>query len=226
MSSPAPFRAVVFDLDGTLVETAPDLHATLAEVMGEIGIAAPDIASLRSMVGDGARVLIRRALDAAGHPADPVLLERLFDRFLARYTEMPCRGSHAYEGVPEVLAELAARGMALGVCTNKPQAPTEGLLAALGLAKWFGAVVGGDTLPVRKPDPEHALAVLRDLRVPPEQAILVGDSRNDLLTARAAAMPVVLVSYGYTSIPASELGADLVIDRFAELPAALARLAS
>ena len=219
-----PLRAILFDLDGTLVETAPDLHATLVDVTAELGVGAPSLAELRTMIGDGARVLIRRVLDAAGHPDDPELLERLFVKFLARYTADPCRLSFAYEGVVPVLETLAARPLALGVCTNKPYAPTLGLLEALDLARFFGSVVGGDSLAVRKPDPEHALAALRLLGVSPEQAIFVGDSTNDVLTARAAGMQVIVVSFGYTTIPPKDLGADLVVDHFAELPAAIDRL--
>ncbi|WP_027134294.1 phosphoglycolate phosphatase [Geminicoccus roseus] len=224
MPSSPRLRAVLFDLDGTLVESAPDLHATLVEVMAELGVTAPSLAELRTMIGDGARVLIRRALDAAGHPNDPELLERLFATFLDRYTAHPCRHSYAYDGVVPVLEALSARDLALGVCTNKPHAPTLGLLEALALSRFFQAVVGGDSLPVRKPDPEHALATLRLLDVPAEQAIFVGDSTNDVVTARAAGMKVIVVSFGYTNIPPRELGADLVIDHFADLPAAIERV--
>lgn len=224
MPIPDPLRAVLFDLDGTLVESAPDLHATLVEVTAELGVAAPSLPELRTMIGDGARVLIRRALDAAGHPDDPVLLERLFATFLARYTANPCRHSFAYEGVVPVLETLAARDLALAVCTNKPHAPALGLLDALDLTRFFAAVVGGDSLAVRKPDPEHAHATLRALGVEASQAIFVGDSTNDVVTARAAGMKVIVVSFGYTNIPPRELGADLVIDHFADLPAAIDRL--
>lgn len=224
MATIHPLRAVLFDLDGTLVESAPDLHATLVEVTAELGVTAPSLPALRTMIGDGARVLIRRALDAAGHPNDPVLLEELFEKFLARYTANPCRHSYAYEGVVPVLEALSTRGLALGVCTNKPFAPTVGLMDALDLTRYFGAVVGGDSLPVRKPDPEHAHATLRGLGVSADEAIFVGDSTNDVLTARAAGMKVIVVSFGYTNIPPRDLGADLVIDHFSDLSAAIDQL--
>ncbi|HEX2526417.1 MAG TPA: phosphoglycolate phosphatase [Geminicoccus sp.] len=224
MATNPSLRAVLFDLDGTLVETAPDLHGTLVEVMAGLGVTAPSLPALRTMIGDGARVLIRRALDAAGHPNDPELLDRLFHQFLAHYTAHPCRQSFAYEGVVPTLEALVERGLPLGVCTNKPYAPTIGLLKALDLSRFFGSVVGGDSLPIRKPDPEHALATLRPLAVAPEEAIFVGDSTNDVLTARAAGMKVIVVSFGYTNVPPRELGADLVIDHFGELVAAIDRL--
>ena len=216
-------RAVVFDLDGTLVETAGDIHAVLAEIFVEAGLAAPPLPAVRGMIGDGARVLIERALAAAGAAAD---LDRLHARFVARYAEEPCRHSRAYDGAHELLADLRGAGWRLGLCTNKPQAPTEALLQVLGLGTAFDAVIGGDRLPgIRKPDPRHLAAVLAGLAVAPAAAVMVGDSRNDLLTARALQVPCILVSFGYTPVPASELGADAVVDSLRLVPALLADLA-
>jgi phosphoglycolate phosphatase len=219
-----PFRAVVFDLDGTLVDSAPDLHLVLDELMGEIGMAAPSLESIRTMVGDGARALIVRAFAAAGRAPEADELELLYARFLARYSAEPCRASTVFEGGLACLERLGREGVRLGLCTNKPQAPTLGLLDMLGLQDRFASVIGGDRLPVRKPDPKHLEAVLDELGVPPDAALMVGDSRNDLLTARALGVPCILVSFGYTAVPAAELGADLVIDRLAALPEAMAAL--
>jgi phosphoglycolate phosphatase len=186
----------VFDLDGTLVETAADIHAVLAEVLAEAGLAAPPPAAVRAMIGDGARVLIERALAAVDSACDPIALHR---RFVARYTEVPCRHSAPFAGAADVLATLRRAGWRLGLCTNKPQAATLGLLDALGLRPAFGSVIGGDRLPgIRKPDPRHLAAVLAELDAPPHAAVMVGDSRNDLLTARALGVACVLVSFGYT----------------------------
>jgi phosphoglycolate phosphatase len=217
-------RAIVFDLDGTLVETAPDLHLVLEEVMGELGSRAPPLPAVRAMVGDGARALLSRALTAEGIEVGADELDRLYTRFLERYTAEPCRASHVFDDVTEVLGRLAASGWRLGVCTNKPQAPTERLLEILGLDRHFAAVVGGDLLPVRKPDPRHLGEVFTRLGGAPERGLMVGDSRNDLEAARALSVPCILVSFGYTAVPAGELGADVTIDRFADLPAAVARL--
>ena len=217
--------ALVFDLDGTLAETAGDLHLVLAEVMAERGLAAPPASAVRKMVGDGAKVLIERALAAVGRAPEPTLVSGLFDHFRARYAAQPCRASALYPGAEGLLALLAARGHRLGLCTNKPQAPTEALLRALGIAGRFGAVLGGDALPVRKPDPGHLAAVLAGLGAPPARAVMVGDGRNDLLAARGLGVACVLVSFGYTDVPARELGAEAVIDRLDELPAALDRVA-
>jgi phosphoglycolate phosphatase len=217
--------AVVFDLDGTLVDTAVDLHLVLTELMAEEALPTPPLEAIRAMVGDGAKALLERAFAAAGVAPGPERLDRLYARFLERYTEQPCRGSTLYPGAAEVLASLAASGCALGLCTNKPQRPSELLLEALGVLHRFGAVVGGDVLPVRKPDPAHLAATLDRLgATPATSSVMVGDSRNDALTARALGVPCVLVTFGYTTVPARDLGADAVIDRLDELPAALAAL--
>lgn len=217
-------RAVVFDLDGTLVETAPDLHAVLAELLADRGLAAPPLEAVRAMVGDGARALIRRALEWQGLGADPAGLDTLYADFLDRYTAAPARHSTVYPGVEAALATLRSRGVRTAVCTNKPQRPSELLLGALGLDRLLERVVGGDALPVRKPDPGHLAATLEALGVTAEEAVMVGDSGNDLAVARALAVPCVLVSFGYTSVPAAELDADRVIDHFDELLPALGAL--
>lgn len=214
--------AVVFDLDGTLVDTAADIHAVLAEVLVEAGQPVPDAEAVRAMIGDGAKVLIERAVAQVGADVD---IDALHRRFTARYAEVPCRHSVPYSGAVELLRGLRDRGVRLGLCTNKPQAATMGLLEALGLDGAFDIVIGGDVLAgVRKPDPAHLGAVLARLAVKPADAMMVGDSRNDLLAARGAGLRCVLVSFGYTAVPARELGADAVVDRLDQLPALLDRL--
>ena len=222
---PDGIRALVFDLDGTLVETAADLHLVLAEVLAETGYEAPSLPAVRAMIGDGARVLIERALAALGAPAEPSVVDRLFDRFRDRYAEVPCRLSEPYPFAAELLAQQRVAGYRLGLCTNKPQGATDGLLRALGFDGLFDAVIGGDVLPgIRKPHPGHLAAVLERLGVPPQAAVMIGDSGNDLRTARALEIPCILVSFGYTDVPARELGADIVVDRLDAVPAALAKL--
>ena len=216
--------ALVFDLDGTLVDTAPDLHAHLNEMLAELGRPGFELDEVRPMIGDGARMLLRRGLDASGGMPAGVDLEALFDEFLRRYTARPLRFGAAFDGVAEALEALDAAGIKLGVCTNKPQAPTDRLLAALDLRRHFPAVIGGDVLAVRKPDPGHLLAVLDRLGAEPARALMVGDSANDVQVAEAVGVPCVLVSFGYTQTPARELGAACVIDRMSELAAALANL--
>jgi phosphoglycolate phosphatase len=215
----------VFDLDGTLVDTAADLQAHVNAVLGELGRPELALADVRLLVGDGARTLIRRGLEASGGLPAGVDLDGLYARFLARYTADPARFSTVYEAVAPALERLRAQGLRLGVCTNKAQAPTERLLAALGLDRFFEAIVGGDAAPAKKPDARHLAAVLERLGAAAARAVMVGDSENDLLAARALGVPCILVSFGYTPVSARALGADLVIDRFADLPAALASLA-
>jgi phosphoglycolate phosphatase len=224
---PDHVRALVFDLDGTLVETAADIHAVLAEVLAGAGLVAPALPAVRGMIGDGPRALVERALAAIEAPREAKTVDRLHERFRDRYARVPCRFSAPYPGAWEVLAEFRRAGHRLGLCTNKPHGATESLLRALDLDTAFDAVIGGDRLPggIRKPDPSHLAAVLALLDMPRESAVMIGDSRNDLLTARALGVPCILVTFGYTAVPAGDLGADHVIDHLAELPAALATLA-
>lgn len=223
--TPSMPSAAIFDLDGTLVDSAADLHLLLCELLAERGLAGPTLPAVRGMVGDGTRMLVKRAVAAVGPPAGEAEIDQLHDRFMALYEAAPCRLSQPYPSAGAMLDALAAAGMRLGLCTNKPQRVTELLLEALGLRRHFGTVVGGDMLPVRKPDPAHLLAVLERLGVGPDQAVMVGDSRNDLTAARGGGMRCVLASFGYSAEPATGLGADAVIDDLADLPAALRRLA-
>ncbi|MGI9492861.1 MAG: phosphoglycolate phosphatase [Geminicoccaceae bacterium] len=211
------FDAVVFDLDGTLVDTAPDILAYLNDMLAELARPGLEPSLARTMIGDGVKSLLLRGLEASGGiPAD-LDIENLFRRYLDRYTEEPVKQSRPFDGVIETLDTLDATGVRLGVCTNKPQEPTNRLLSRLGLDRYFGSVIGGDALPVKKPDPAHLLTILERLNVQPERAALIGDSETDLKTARAAGLPCILVSFGYTKTPARNLGADHVIDHFADL---------
>lgn len=217
--------AVVFDLDGTLIDTAPDLQAHLNEMLADLGRPALDLETVRPMIGDGGRRLLQRGFDASGGlPADADL-DMLFAEFLRRYTAMPLRFGTIYDGVVDILEALAQAEIKRGICTNKPQAPADRLLAEIGLDRHFPVVIGGDSLPVRKPDPNHIGTVLARLGADPTRAVMVGDSANDVMAAQASGVPCVLVSFGYTRVPARELGAARVIDHMSELPAALASLA-
>ena len=211
------FDAVIFDLDGTLVDTAPDILAYLNDMLDELGRPGLDLAAVRSMIGDGVKSLMIRGLEASGGIPDAVDLDDLFHRYLERYSAEPVRSSQPYPGMVDALEALSNAGVKLGVCTNKPQTPTDRLLARLGLDRYFGAAIGGDALAIKKPDPDHLLAVLDRLQVEPQHAVLIGDSDTDLKTAHAAGIPCILVSFGYTAIPASELGADRVIDHANDL---------
>ena len=215
-------NAVVFDLDGTLIDSVPDLQAALNATLREIG--KPPLAQnqVRGMIGDGTAMLVARGLAASGVPAE-ALADRL-PRFLALYEADPVAHTRLYPGVKQVLAQFAAEGRRLAICTNKPQAATLAVLRGLALDGFFSAVIGGDALPVKKPDPGHVLGAVAALGASPDEAVMVGDNENDVAAAKAAGVPVVLVRYGYARVPFAELPADIQIDDFAALPAALATL--
>jgi phosphoglycolate phosphatase len=213
-------NAVLFDLDGTLIDSVPDLQAALNETLREIGKPALSQEQVRGMIGDGTAMLVARGLAASGVPAE-ALAERL-PRFLALYEADPVAHTRLYPGVLEVLKSLAAEGRRLAICTNKPQTATLAVLRGLGLEGLFSAIIGGDALPVKKPDPGHILGTIAALGATPDAAVMVGDNENDVAAAKAAGVPVVLVRYGYARVPFQELPADIQIDQFADLPAALA----
>ena len=210
-------NVLIFDLDGTLIDSAPDLHRSLNAVLAEQGRAAVSLADIRAMVGDGAAKLVERGFADTGDSVEPDALPALVQRFLHHYSAGRHALTSAFPGVADTLAALGARGCRLGVCTNKPYAPTMEILNLLGLTRFFGAVSGGDSLPVRKPDPGHLLGTLNLLGVTAESAVMIGDSANDVAVARAAGVPAVVVRYGYTLTPVEELGADAIIDRIDEL---------
>jgi len=221
---PARPDALVFDLDGTLFDTAPDLHRCMNAVLVEQGRRSVPLEDVRHMVGDGAAKMLERGFAATGAPLEPARLQPLVQRFLHHYHE----GRHAltrpFPGVADTLIGLAADGFRLAICTNKPYAPTMEILEVLQLDHLFHAVGGGDSFPVRKPDPGHLLGTLKLMGARRETAVMIGDSSNDVAVARAAGVPVIAVSYGYTTVPVDQLGADHVIDSFAELTAIVAQI--
>ena len=223
---PAAPIAIIFDLDGTLVDTAPDLLAALNAVLVVEGHEPIVPKDLRHIVGHGAKAMFEHALLRTGAPVTPERLAALTDRFLAHYRVNIARGSRPFPGVPETLDLLTAQGAGLGVCTNKAQDLTELLLSELKLTRHFPAIIGGGRTPYSKPDPRHVLEVVTALKGRRDRAVLVGDSQIDVTAARAAGIPVIVMSYGYTPVPVAELGADAIVDDFADLPAIISRLVS
>jgi phosphoglycolate phosphatase len=215
---PFPFDTVAFDLDGTLADTAPDLAAGLNHALVALGRAPVPAESVRHLVGHGARALLRNGLAATGE-ANEHLVEQGFPIFIDHYAANICVGTRAYPRLEEALDSLAELGVRLAVCTNKQEALTRLLLDALGLSGRFQAIVGGDTLGVRKPDPAPLHEAIA--RAGGGRAALVGDSIIDADTARAAGIPFVAVSFGFSDLPVETLGADCVIDSYADLVAAL-----
>ncbi len=215
---------IVFDLDGTLVESAPDLMGALNHVLGREGLPAADLADVRQMIGHGAKAMIAKGLAAAGEPEDPGRVDRLWPDFLTHYEAHIAVDSHAYDGCETALDHLAAAGARLAVCTNKMQALSDRLLRELGLLQRFAAVLGSDSVPHRKPDGDHVLRTVRAAGGDPARTVMIGDSRTDEGAARHAGVPFVFVTFGYEGDPAA-ISADARIDHYAELLPALIGLA-
>ncbi|WP_404379756.1 phosphoglycolate phosphatase [Caenispirillum salinarum] len=212
-ASGAPL-ALIFDLDGTLVHSVPDLTAALNHLLAEHdrpAVAEDDVAF---MVGDGARVLVQRAWAQTGAAAAEGDLDGLTERFVAIYETATAGATQPYPGVVATLETLMARGHPLAICTNKPHGATLKLLEELDLARFFTAVVGGGSTAERKPQAGPVLAVLDELGVPARGALFIGDSRNDVHAAAAAGVPCACVTYGYPRGPVEALGADRLIDHF------------
>jgi phosphoglycolate phosphatase len=212
-------RLLLFDLDGTLVDSVPDLAAGVNRMLAALGEAGVSEDEVRRWVGNGAERLVKRALVRAldGEP-EPARLERALPLFLDAYAEENCRHSRPYPAARATLARLAAAGYPLACITNKPRAFTLPMLEALEMASHFGLVVCGDTLGRQKPDPAPLLHTAGFFKVRPAEALMVGDSVNDIQAARAAGIPVVCVSYGYNhGHDIRQAGPDAVIDSLAEL---------
>ena len=222
MHKPLP-ELVIFDLDGTLVDTAPDLCASLNHALASVGRPTVDAATVRHLVGHGARALIERGLALSGG-GDEATVERALPAFLSFYAAHIADGSQPYPGAEAAMDALAGQGVTLAVCTNKPVALANQLIAALGWAGRFAAVLGGDSLAVRKPDARHVEATARAAGCELAGAVFVGDTSVDVAAARAAGVPVIVVSFGFADRPVAELGADSVIDYFSELASSLERI--
>ena len=221
-----PGATLVFDLDGTLVETAPDLCAAVNVLLGELGRDTITLEETKNMIGDGMVKLADRALRATGGACAGEELASNAARLHDIYVDACCVDTYLYEGVPETLATLRGAGYKLAVCTNKPFAPAEIILEETGVAQYFeGALVGGDTLgEVRKPNAEHLLHAVALAGGDNGSVVMIGDGHNDILVAKAAGVPSIGLMYGYTRIPLAELGAEALLGRFDEIPAAVESL--
>jgi phosphoglycolate phosphatase len=210
---------LVFDLDGTLVDSVPDLRAALNQMLRERGRRSLSPAQVKHMVGDGAPMLVARALAAAG--ADPKEARVALPRFLEIYEANAAHLTQPYPGVPETLTRLRDRGYRTAICTNKPQRATIAVLQGVGLLPLFEGIAGGDRFAVRKPDPGHLLGLISEMGADPAASAMIGDNENDAAAARAAEVPLVLMRYGYARVDPESLAADALLDRFSELPLAL-----
>lgn len=215
------FRTIVFDLDGTLVDSSPDLAAALNHTLVAMGRPTLPLADVVKMIGNGARMLLRRGLAATGD-VDDALVAEAYPIFMAYYGGHLCDLTRPYPGIEAALDQLADMGGMLAVCTNKPEASARALIDALGWQGRFAAIVGGDTLTVLKPDPAPLNLAIE--RAGGGAAAFVGDSIVDVETAKAAGVPSIAVSFGFADRPADQLGATATIDSFEELVPTLARL--
>jgi len=225
MASTRSRRCVCLDLDGTLIDSAADLAAALNRRLAAHGLAPHPLAAVKRMIGDGARVLITRGFAAHGIALDEAALAAEVAAFIPDYEARSLVETGPFPAVPETLVALREAGFTLAVVTNKPEGPTHTILRALGLDHHFATVAGGDSFPVRKPDPGHLTGALARLGIAPQQAVMVGDHRNDLIAARGAGITSIFAAYGYGEEDHRALGAAAAIDRFADLPAAVGSLA-
>ena len=211
----------IFDLDGTLVDTAPDLIDSLNHAIAPEGVPPFSIDQVQLLVGRGVRVMIERAFAFHNKPLSSDTFQTCFDRFTKHYTESMPGKSLPYPGIIDALNRLKASGFSLAVCTNKREALTMPLLTKLDLIGHFQTITGGDTFEFRKPNPRHVLGTIERAGAAVENSVMIGDSSNDIDAAKAAGVKAVAVSFGYRDKPASELGADRVIDHYDALTPAL-----
>lgn len=220
---PLAGAVIAFDLDGTLVDTAPDLIGTLNTLLDQEGLPAFPLADARPFIGRGARWMIERGFEAAGAPVSPERMPALFDRFIARYLGRIADESRPFPGCETALETLKSQGAKLVVCTNKRTDLSVTLLKALGMARRFEAIIGADAVPAIKPDARHLQAAVDAVGGDMARTVMVGDAATDAGAARNAGAHLILVSFGYTEIPAAALNPDILIDHFDQLPDACAR---
>jgi phosphoglycolate phosphatase len=222
MSAPA----IIFDLDGTLIDTAPDLVATLNVILAREGMAPVAYDTARNFVGGGAKLMLARGIEADGRTVDGGKLDQMFQDFIGYYADNVAVHSRPFPGLIEALDTLAARGFRLAVCTNKLEHLSLLLLNELKLTHRFVAICGQDTFGIQKPDPEVLRRTIAAAGGDIHQAIMVGDSETDILTAQAAGIPVIAVDFGYSDRPVSEYAPDRVISRFGQLAETIASISS
>lgn len=217
---------IVFDLDGTLVDTAPDLAAATNHVLGSLGLERVNELEIRPFVGHGALAMIDAAIKSHGRTLSERELHDLFEVFIAYYMAHIAERSVPYPHVVKTLEDLRNAGATLAVCTNKIETQAKAVLSALMLDDYFSALTGRDSLGAYKPDPKHLTGTIARAGGRPEAAIMVGDSETDIRTAKAAKIPIVAVSFGYSIDPVASYGPDAIIDDYRNLPAIIGKFAN
>ncbi|MCW8916261.1 MAG: phosphoglycolate phosphatase [Magnetovibrio sp.] len=218
-------RALIFDLDGTLIDSAPDLQAAANRMLKPLGRREVSVPEVQMMIGDGVPKLVERCFEATGDIPPENEFQTHVQAFIKDYEPRSAELTCAFDGAMDALKGLKDKGIKLSICTNKPYGATMEILGKLGLDQYFDIVIGGDTLPgIKKPDPRHLQAALEKMEADPKETAMVGDNANDVSASHAAGLPVVLLSHGYTKIPVTELGGEAVIDHFTDLEVALSNL--
>ena len=217
---------IAFDLDGTLVDTAPDLIGTLNHILIEEGLPPLPFEAARPFIGHGARRLLEKGLHAQGQALEEKRLDGLLVRFIDHYSQHSSDLSRPFPGVVEALTSLKVAGARLSVCTNKLTGLSVPILDSLGLSPFFDSVIGADLAPAPKPDPRHLIKAVETAGGQIDRAIMVGDASTDAGAARAAGAHLILVSFGYTEIPAADLKPDRLLDHYDQLVAACITLLS
>jgi phosphoglycolate phosphatase len=220
------FDTVIYDLDGTLIDSAKDMQVAVSRVLADHGLPEVTLDDVRIFMGQGSKVTMNKAFSKYGKKLDDEQLSAVTREFVRYYEADPVGHTTAFAGVSDVVARFDRLGLKQGVCTNKFERPSRMILEHLKLMPPIADLAGADTFPVRKPDPRHILMLVERMGRSPDRAVMIGDSIHDVHAAHAAGLPAVLVSWGYTTIPASELGAEAVIERFDALPQALEQLAA
>ena len=215
------FDTVIYDLDGTLIDSAKDMQVAVSRVLADHGLPPVTEDDVRIFMGQGSKVTMNKAFTKYGKTLDDEALSAATREFVRYYEADPVGHTTAFAGVAEVVRRFGKLGLKQGVCTNKFERPSRMILEHLKLMPPITDLAGADTFPVRKPDPRHILMLLERMGRTPDRAVMIGDSIHDVEAAHAAGLPAVLVSWGYTAKPASELGAEAVIERFDALPQAL-----
>lgn len=221
----ARFDTVLYDLDGTLIDSAKDMELAVSHVLADHGLPPVSEEDVRIFMGQGSKVTMGKAFAKYGKVLDDAALSAVTREFVRYYEADPISNTTAFAGVAEVVAHFAGQRLKQGVCTNKFEKPSRMILEHLKLMPPISDVAGADSFPVRKPDPRHILMLLERMGCDPKRAVMIGDSIHDAEAARGAGLPAVLVSWGYTDRPAGELGAEAVIQRFDALPQAMSRIA-
>ena len=226
MTNKPQIKGVLFDLDGTLIDSAPDLHVAANKLLNEENGQNITLEQTIGMIGDGVPKIVERAFEATGHSIkEEAELAEFVKRYLAFYEPNSANLTIPFPGAVECLRRLSLKKYKMAVCTNKPFVATQKILSKLGLAGFFSAIIGGDTLPgIKKPDPGHLLAALKIMNISPKNAVMIGDHANDVNAARASQLPVIICRFGYTNGPAENLKGDLVINHFNDLPDAFFQL--